>query len=342
MAYASITKPSLHTNTKLYTGTGAAQSLTGLGFQPDWTWIKPRSYVDNNVLFDAVRGVDKRLISNDTNTESTVANMITAFDSDGFSIGDNDNVSRNSETLVAWNWKANGAGSSNSDGTIGSHTVSVNTTADYSIVKWTGTGDVRTIGHGLGVAPSMIIVKNRDASQNWLVYHKSLGATKYVRLNLNNAEGTSSAVWNDTEPTTSVFTVGTDGAVNANNEEMIAYCFADIKGYSKFGKYVGNVSADGSFVYTGFKPAFLMVKMTNGSSHWSMFDNKRLGYNTSNRVLYANETAAEETLDIDLLSNGFKCLTTDDKINDGTYIYMAFAAEPLVANVGESIPATAR
>ena len=347
MAYSTISKPSLHFNTKLYTGNGNTQSITGVGFQPDLTWIKNRTNSSTeHYLYDAVRGAGKSVRSSSDIAEATETNQLTAFDSDGFSIGNWGDGNTNSSNIVSWNWKANGAGSADTNGTINS-TVSVNTTAGFSIVSWTGTGSAGTIGHGLGVKPAMIISKNRDEAQNWFCYHTGLGATKYIRLNLTNEFGTSSAIWNDTEPTTSLFSVGNDTAVNGSSDEMIAYCFAEKKGYSKFGSYKGNGNADGPFVYLGFKPALVIIKGAvsgdgDAAQNWELYDNKRDGRNGLNDALFPNTTAAESVEDrVDLLSNGFKIRVNSDGVNDNnsTYIYMAFGQSLVGSN---NVPCTAR
>jgi len=336
MAYTTIKKPTDYFNTKLYTGTGSSNAITGVGFQPDWVWTKKRNSTSNHHAFDAIRGVTKVLKPNENEAETTVATTLTAFDSDGFTVGSDSSVNGNTDTIASWNWKANGAGSANTDGSLNS-TVSVNTTAGFSIVKWTnGTSSVQTIGHGLGVAPKMIIMKVLGNTGSWNTYHESIGNTHGLYLNSTAASEDNAAFWNDTSPTSTVFTTGTNG--NLVNNTLVAYCFAEKFGYSKFGKYSGNNNANGTFVYTGFKPAFVMMKVRDGISDWSIFDNKRLGYNTSNRGLKPNSNAADETIAIDLLSNGFKPRTTSDKVNNGNYIFMAFAAEPLV---GDN-PATAR
>ncbi len=340
MAYSTINKSTDYFNTKLYTGNGSARSITGVGFQPDWCWFKNRSTTNGHSIFDAVRGATKNIISNSNGAESTSSNGLTAFASDGFSVGTDGDVNGNGNNIVSWNWKANGAGSANTDGSISS-TVSANTTAGFSIVKWTGNGSTATIGHGLGVAPSVIIVKNYSASMNWISYWKALGANKYLEFNLGNAVGTG-AEWNSTSPTSSVFSVGNTGSGNQNGANLIAYCFAEKTGYSKFGSYVGNGNADGTFVYTGFKPAFLMVKRTDTADTWIMYDNKRIGYNPNNYFLQANSNAAESSSDrFDLLSNGFKPRYDWTPINasGGTYIYMAFGQSIVGSN---NIPATAR
>ena len=349
MAYTTIDKPSDYFNTKLYTGNGGTQSITGVGFQPDFTWIKGRSYVDDHALFDTIRGVTKILYSNEVNAEETYANSLTAFDSDGFSIGSMAEVNTNSATLVSWNWKANGSGSLNEVGSIDS-TVSANTTSGFSIVKFVGNETAgATVGHGLGSVPSMIIVKKiSTGTQNWRVYHKGTDTSAPqdydLKLNLTNARDNDNTVWNDTAPTSSLFSLGTGASVNASGATMIAYCFADVQGFSKFGSYTGNGNADGAFIYTGFKPAFVMIKIASGTGNWNIFDIKRDGYNGENENLSANLSDAESAGNnrIDILSNGFKvrASTADVGSSGATYIYIAFAENPFVSSTG--VPATAR
>jgi len=341
MAYSSIVKPSDYFNTKLYTGNGSSQSFTGVGYQPDFTWIKRRGSAEGHSLFDAVRGVQKRLVSNDNGGEAVVSNSLTAFGSDGFTLGGSDTVN-GSDNYASWNWKANGAGSANTDGSINS-TVSVNTTAGFSIVSWTANGSNATIGHGLGSVPKMIFLKCRTQADKWIVYNSTVGNTKYLVLNSTDAPTTSSTHWNNTSPTSSVFSTGTSGNVSGTGETFIAYCFAEKTGYSKIGSYTGNGNADGTFVYTGFKPAFVMMKRTDNTNHFAIYDNKRNGFNDENNYLRADGTYAEgnETWgDLDILSNGFKPRAVDGMHNasGGTYIYIAFAEEPLI---GDN-PATAR
>ncbi len=352
MAYTTINKSSLHFNTKLYTGNGTAigsggQAITGVGFQPDWTWIKLRNGAAQHVLFDVVRGVTKRIYSSTDSAESTNSETLTAFGTDGFTLGNNAGVNENSDTYVAWNWKAgNAQGSSNTDGSINTTYTSVNTTAGFSISQYTGNGSGgATVGHGLGVVPGLIFIKNlSSASTNWGVYHKSLGGTKALFLDLANQADTNIKYFNNTDPTNQVFSLGTYNDENANGENYIAYCFAEKAGYSKFGSYTGNGNADGTFVYTGFKPAWIMIKCSShGSNNWVMLDNKREGFNPDNDRLYADSTSAESDTDVvDILSNGFKNRFTGSTSNGAqTYVFMAFAAEPLVANVGGGVPATA-
>ena len=342
MAYSNIKQPNLYFNTKLYTGNGGTNNITGVGFQPDMTWIKCRSGThgtENHNLFDAVRGVTKYLIPNGTTPSTTDTNSLTAFGSDGFSLGTRTDVNGSGE-YASWNWLANGAGSANTDGSISS-TVSANTTSGFSIVTFTGNSG--TVGHGLGVKPNFIVVKSRQTggSNNWVVTHSALGTNmndNYIILNLTDAAGSGSNTWGG-EPTTTTFTVSSGVAANDNN---VAYCFAEKTGYSKFGKYIGNGNTDGSFIYTGFKPAFIILKNVSAAgTNWVMFDNKRIGYNESNYYLRPNGNNTESTnIPLDILSNGFKIRTTATDVNGSgyAYIYMAFAEEPLV---GDN-PATAR
>jgi len=348
MAYSTISKPSLYFNTKLYTGNGSTQSITGVGFQPDWVWIKSRGYAEDHQLTDAVRGVTKSIQSNLTTAESTFADGLTAFGTDGFSLGSKSDFNYNNDNLVAWNWKANGAGSANTDGTINS-TVSANTTAGFSIVSWTGTGANATVGHGLGSTPKMIIAKCLDNAKHWLVFHNSLDTNKNLYLNLTNAEDTPSPeIYRKGSFTNNVFAIGAHDRINASSQSMIAYCFAEKTGYSKFGSYTGNGNANGSFIYTGFKPAWIMVKNTGVSCNWVMFDNKRSGFNVDNDEMSPNTNGGDndgQTYQyVDLLSNGFKWREASNNKNTSgdNFIYMASAEEPLVANVGQGIPATAR
>jgi hypothetical protein len=340
MAYATINKPSEYFNTVLYTGNNSTQSITGVGFQPDFSWIKCRNAGFSNLLFDVRRGATYFIKSNSTDAEASNVNFITSFDSDGFSLGNDSAINGSGNTYASWNWLGGGTGVSNTDGSITS-TVSASTTSGFSIVSYTGTGSNATVGHGLGVAPSLIITKSLVATQEWCVYHKSLGATKYLFLNEDTAEQTGSVYWQDTAPTPSLFSVGTSGPTNSTSA-MIAYCFAEKKGFSKFGSYTGNGSTDGTFIYTGFKPAFILIKRSaSTAAGWCIFDNKRDGYNP-NKLLLANNTNVESSPNFDIVSNGFKTRTADGEWNGSgsTYIYMAFAEEPLVGT--NNIPATAR
>ena len=340
MAYTTIKKPSDYFNTKLYTGNGTTQSITGVNFQPDMVWIKSRSLANGHTVWDNIRGVTNWLTPNNTNAEATYSGGLTSFDSDGFSIGDGADINTSSATQVAWNWLASNTTASNTDGSITS-TVSANTTNGFSIVSYTGTGSAGTIGHGLGSTPKMMLVKCRSNADTWAGYHIDVGATKYMELDTTAAAQTSTQPWNDTEPTSSVFTVGNWSATNGLGRTYIAYCFAEKQGFSKFGSYTGNGSTDGTFVYTGFKPAFVIVKRTDAIQGWYILDNKRNTFNPEDKYLETNDADAEATFTFcDFLSNGFKARTTGTGFNasGGSYIYMAFAEEPLV---GDN-PATAR
>ena len=324
MAYTTINKSSLHFNTKLYTGTGSSNALTGVGFQPDFTWIKVRSEANNNELYDAVRGVTKRIYSDVDSVQDTNTAGLTAFGSDGFTVNTGHGVNKSSATYASWNWKAGGGqGSSNTDGSINTTYTSVNTTAGISISQYTGTGSNATIGHGLGAVPKMIMVKNLTNANAWSVYHASLGATKYLALNETDAAGTASDRWQDTTPTSSVFSIGTN-ANQGGSYDYIAYCFAEKQGFSKFGKYTANGNADGAFVYTGFKPGFIMIKSATTAMYWHIFDKTRTGFNPNNSRLNPNATDQETTTAgvIDILSNGFKIRTDQQQFgtNNATYI----------------------
>ena len=351
MAYTTIKKPSDYFNTILYTGDNSSpRTITGVGFQPDMNWSKIRSEVNDHWVSDAVRGANKIIRPNGTDDElvNGSGGYISSFNSDGYVIASgsasNNNFNKSSGTMVSWNWKANGAGSSNTDGDITS-TVSANTTSGFSIVSYTGNlTSGATVGHGLGEVPKLVIVKNRSITEDWFVLHTSASATagSYLKLNLTDAVSSgNSIVFNNTNPTSTVFTVGSVNGTNGSGNNMIAYCFADVQGYSKFGSYTGNGNADGTFVYTGFKPAFVIFKVTSTTGSWVMNDNKRNTSNVVDKFLIPNLSNAESTLStVDFLSNGFKLRTTDSSWNQSgaSYIYMAFAEEPLV---GDN-PATAR
>ncbi len=352
MAFASISKPSLHFNTNTFTGNNSTQTFTGFNFKPDMTWLKKRNGTANHHIVDAVRGVGYYLYPNLNNAQGgNGSSLLTAFTSDGYTVDAGADSNGSGATGVGWSWKAgnlaNTVGTSNSDGSITS-SVSANTTAGFSIVKYTGTGSNATVGHGLGAVPTTIIQKNLGATEAWAVYHAKAAAapaTVHLYLNLNVAAEDSATQYNDTAPTSSVFSVGTSAETNQSGQNFIAYCFTDKVGYSKMGSYIGNGNANGTFVYTGFKPALVIAKQSSGTGDWYIFDNKRQGFNPNNSELYPSGNDGETTTDrIDLLSNGFKFRSSSVAVNDNgeTHIFMAFAEEPLVANVGSSIPATAR
>ena len=258
MAFITF-QPSDHFNNKLYTGNGSSLAVTGVGFQPDWLWIKQRNTTRSHQLMDAIRGAAYRVHSDQDVAQSSGA--LTSFDSDGFTVDGTslNGTNQSGGTYVSWNWKANGSGSANTDGSISS-TVSANTTAGFSIVKYTGTGSNATVGHGLNSAPKFMIIKNYSIDVDFGVYNGVSGATKNMRLNTNEVEDTGSTIFNDTDPTSSVFSVGTANLANGSGNSHIAYCFEEKRGFSKFGKYIGNGNADGTFVYTGFRPAWLLIK----------------------------------------------------------------------------------
>ena len=328
-------------------GSTSTRDITGLNFQPDFVWIKQRSATISHTLYDVIRGVgaNKSLASNNTDSESgtnadSVYGYLSSLNSNGISVvrGSDGTISYtnlNNGTYVGWQWKANGSGSSNTQGSITS-TVSANTSAGFSIVTYTGTGANATVGHGLGVAPKMVIVKQRGSSGTaWYCYHSSLPSASYaIYLNLTNAQdGPITAFWNNTAPTSSVFTVGTSSGVNGSSGTYVAYCFAQIAGYSAFGSYTGNGSTDGTFVYTGFRPKFVLIKRSSGVDSWTIQDTSRSTYNLMQAQLLPNTSDAEDTTannQLDTLSNGFKLRSTNTRTNQSseTYIYMAFAENP--------------
>ena len=355
MAYSTIPKGNLYMDAKLYTGNSSTQNITGLDFQPDWVVIKDRSATNSYMTFDAVRGATKLINWNTDAAESTQTPTLTSFNSDGFSIGNNTALNTNGNNLVAWNWKAGGGqGSANTDGSINTTYTSVNTTAGFSISKFTGNAtDNATVGHGLSAVPDMIIGKDLGDTSSWGVWHKDLTNAGY-RLTLSSTAAQSDdpsffGGSSRTTPTSSVFSLGSGGGLNQNGSANIVYCFAQKQGYSKFGKYVGNGNVDGTFVYTGFKPAFVLQKRTDSSSTgWGIFDSTRSPSNEMKNMLLANSNAVEDTSNaarIDFLSNGFKFRTTDSWFNGSgnPNIYMAFAKNPFVATSGTlAIPVTAR
>jgi len=332
-----IALPGKNFNTILYDDGAGAK--TGVGFQPDLVWVKSRGSAYDHKLTDVGRGVTKALISNDASIESTDTTGLTVFGTDGFTVGADTDYSDTTGTgMVSWNWKGGGTAVSNTagdDDTMGVM-VSANTTAGFSIVTYTGKGNAATIGHGLGVVPEMIILKRYDAGGSgagWYVYQKHMDASapedKYMQLQDTTAVADGTWTWNDTPPTSSVFSVGSDVNTTGDTNTFVAYCFASTEGYSKVGGYEGNGNADGSFIYTGFRPAFIMTKSVDSTSDWQMFDDKRIGYNVDNNELHANGGTVEVTTDfIDIVSNGFKNRTAGDPNIVDTFIYIAFAESP--------------
>ena len=352
-AYTTIDDPSAYFQTTIYTGDGStSHTITNGGnsdLQPDWLWIKSRSSTEQHFAFDSVRGQSKYIFPNATNAEGTAGTgILNSFNSDGFTLGNNDGVNANSETFVAWNWKA-GTSFTNDASSTGVGSIdsagSVNQDAGFSIIGYSGdTSDApSTVAHGLSQKPEMMFIKRRTLSGQWVVYNKTIGATHNLHLDSTDASSAYQYFFNNTEPTSSVFTVGDDGESNKTGSNYIAYCFHSVQGYSKIGSYTGNSNANGTFIYTGMKPSFILIKSSSDVTNWQIYDNKRLGYNVDNNALRANLSNAELTdNDIDILSNGFKIRKVSDQFNGGDFVYqyLAFAENPFVTSTG--VPATAR
>ena len=352
MAYTDIDDPSEYFQTTLYTGNGGTQSITNTGnsdLQPNWCWFKMRSHADQHVWIDSVRGSNKAVYSDATAAESTQTHYFSSFDSDGFSLGNSGIMNADGRTYVSWQWKAGTAvsGNTSGSGTAKAYSGSVNTDAGFSIIKYIGNGTANhKIPHHLGAVLNWIIVKNLAETENWQMFHQSLGNTKTMSINLSDDEYGADNRWNNTSPTSSLFNLGNGDETNKNDVSYIAYSFAEKQGYSKFGSYVGNGNADGPFNYTGFKPAFLLYKnVTDNNKPWYLVDNTRDINNPGEHYVFANLTDAENdnhANKIDFLSNGYKSRSTGTTVNaDGKeYIYMAFAENPFVTSKG--VPATAR
>ena len=337
----AVKKPTDYFNTVLYTGTGNLDLDIDVGFDPDMSWIKARSQAYDHVLTTATVGVGYIVKPNDNSVQADWTDYVGPYITDGIRLNDvqtGTTVNEASQTYVMWNWKAGGGGdspSANTDGTINTSGTSVNTTAGISISKYSGTGSNATVGHGLGVAPSVIIVKNRSTDDNWRVYSRN-DPTDYLALNWTGASTDDNTTWNDTAPTSTVFSIGTDTNTNRSSNSFLAVCFAEVEGFSKFGSYYGNGSADGPYIYTGFQPAWIMTKIASttvsGGGDWTIRDIKRDTDNPSNQALYANLTAAESTtsLTYDIFSNGFKVKASGNDINQSsqTFFYMAFSEFP--------------
>jgi hypothetical protein len=331
---STIVKGNTVMDANLWTGDGTAKTIVNsAAFKPDFVWIKQRSGTASHVLTDSVRGAGYTLVSNDTSAENYFTTVLTSFNSNGFSVGASGNTGANGSTYVGWQWQAGqGTNTTNTNGTITS-TVSVNASAGFSVVTYTGTGVNATVGHGLGVAPQFIIVKNRNSTFSWRVYFSTIGNGNVLFLNGTDASTAEATAWNSTTPTSSVFSVGTSNGTNGSTLTYVAYCWTPIAGYSAFGSYTGNGSTDGVFVYTGFQPRFLLVKRTDTTADWVIWDTARNPYNLTNAGLFPNGSFAEQigTLSIlDILSNGFKCRGSGGELNasGGTYIYAAFASSP--------------
>jgi len=357
MAYTTVDDPSAYFQTALYTGTGSGFSVTNSGnsnLQPDWVWVKDRSATNDHKITDSSRLASGKpsitLESNTTAVEFDDADPMStdSFDTDGFTIGTNGNYNTDGNTYVAWQWKCNGGTTETAVDESGSNPANVrqtNTDAGFSIITYTGTGSAGTIAHGLGAVPHVIIIKCRNIAHDWCVYHhKNTAApeTDFLVLNESNATADNDNKWNDTAPTSTNITLKDGGGVNADNQTHVAYVFTEKQGYSKFGSYTGNGSTDGAFVYTGFSPAWVMVKRTDSGNNWHMHDNKRVTSNPNNITQYANLANVDASEDLDMLSNGFKLRESGGGYNasGGTYIYMAFAESPFVSS--EGVPTTAR
>jgi len=343
MAYTTIDNPGLFFNTVLYTGDGtSSRNITGVGFQPDWVWLKQRNTTRNHALTDSVRGVNKQIYSNLTSSESTDSGTVTAFISDGFTVGSDNQANQNSGTFASWNWLAGGASSSNSDGDVTS-TVSANQTAGFSVALVSNLNS-NSFGHGLGAEPELIIGKRTDNTANWRVYFKGITSGKSLFLNTTGGETTESSAIASANSTTITVTGSGNGGTGGTGT-AVYYSFKSIKGYSKVGTYTGNGNADGVFVHTGFRPAWVMYKRSSASGNdWVIVDNKRDPINVCDEELYANLNSATGDVDLlDFLSNGFKCRRSHNSQNGSgsTYIYLAFAEHPFVTE-GTKAAGTAR
>lgn len=344
---ATIKQGNQYMDATTYTGNGSTLSVTNAGgFSPDFVWIKDRAVAQQHLLYDTIRGVYNFLSSNTTTAESTNNQTLTAFNSNGFSLGTNGTSNSNGGSFVAWQWDAGSSTVTNTNGSISSQ-VRANPTCGVSVVTYTGNATTNsTVGHGLGVAPAMMIFKRRDAGgNNWTVYHKSLGIGQYIYLNSTAAAGTYSGYWNGVAPTSSVFNLsGINSDVNGSGATYVAYCFAEIAGFSKFGSYTGNGSSDGPFIYLGFRPKFVMIKRTDTAGfNWLIYDSVRNTYNVTDLYLSPNSANAEASgitfpSAIDILSNGFKTRNYDAtygptiNANGGTYIYACFAESPFASS----------
>ena len=327
MAYTTIDDPESYFQAKAYTGNGGTQSITLDGdtdLSPNFVWIKNRDGTDIHALYDSVRGANKNLRSDETSAEGSQSDGLTSFDSDGFSVGAAGSVNTNTNNFASWSWKEDA-------------------TAGFDIVTYTGDGQAnRTVDHSLGVTPEQIWFKRRDSTNNWINYDKTLGTGHYLTFNLNGTTDSASGAW-CTPGSSNIQLNQVFSATNTNTATYVAYCFASVKGYSKVGSWTGNGNADGTFIYTGFRPAFLIYKNTDTADNWFIHDNKRQGYNDQNELLFGDITQAESTVDrIRFCANGFKTLDSDKGVNkDGdTYVYLAIAEAPLVNSKG--VPGNAR
>jgi len=350
MAYTTIDDPSAYFKVQLYTGTGSTHAITfndtDTDMQPDLIWNKSRVDTYSHNFCDSVRGVTKMLEGESTSAENTNTNAVTAFGSDGFTVGSDNGNNKSSSTFVAWCWKAGttGSGTTSGSGSGKAYSYSVSTTAGISIVKYIGNGtSAHTIPHHLGAVPQWVLIKETSNSSDWMGYHVGKGNTHTIKLNEPDAPVDRTDWWNDTTPTSSVVTLGDNGEINQDDTDYVMYSFSNIQGYSKFDSYTGNGNADGIFIYTGFRPAFIMYKNTARSASWLIHDNKRLGYNPNNDEQHPDTNAADGTDDrTDILSNGFKIREDSAILNTAgeKVIYMAFAEAPFANSNG--VPANAR
>ena len=347
MAYTTIDDPEKYFKPVKYVGNLLQHPVEGFNHQPDWLWFKNADTTNSHNLLDSTRGTDKKIEgTNNNNAEADTTTRLDSFDSDGFTVETDPSVNGNNNEIVVFSWAANGGSVTNvaESGDNPGFSRQTSTTAGFSIIKYTGTGAVGTIAHGLGIVPDFIIIKRLENADNWRTYDSVGGGTKAMRLNLNGAHGSSSSFYNDTDATSSVFTVGTNSEINGDAETYIAYVFGSVKGYSKIGSYVGNGNADGPLVYTGFKPSWVMVKKSNGGSHdWyiqygnTTFDDVSQAVNPVKSSLIANSSGAKATENsMDFVNDGFKLRTSGNGHNTSghTYIYMAFAQNPLVNSNG--------
>jgi hypothetical protein len=349
MAYTTINKSTDYFNTKLHTGNGSTQSITGVGFQPDFTWIKDRSGGNDHQIVDSVRGATKAVSSN-RDDSNTFTDGLTSFDSDGYTLGLNTRYNGSSTNYVGWNWLAGTTSgiATDAESDITPTGYSFNQTSGCSIVTYTGTGtSAEGVPHGLGAKPKWYMVKRTDTTGSWQVYTQPnldvSNATKYLRLNATDAEATNTNRWQGYQPDATNFYLGNSTEVNASGGTYVAYVFAEKQGYSRIGKYTGNGNADGPFIYTGFRPSFVLIKEINGADIWAMYDDKRLGYNVANYVLESNNSGAEgaQSGRFELLSNGFKITYnwTPTNTSGQSYIYLAFGQSLVGSN---NVPCTAR
>ena len=350
-AYTTINNPELYFQVKLYTGTGSSNAITLDGdedMQPDLVYLKRRDDEGPPMFFDSVRGATKRLQTNNTDAEATGSQQLTAFGSDGFTVGTHEDANNSSSTYVARCWKAGTSFSNDASATsVGSidSDGSINTTSGVAIIRWSGTGANATIAHGIAAPKVMLIKRISGGTESWVVYHQEISPAKHLFINNTDAENADTNNFQNTATTSSVFSVGTYNQMNASGtNNMIAYCFAEKQGFSRFGSYTGNGNADGTFIYTGFRPAMVLIKRTDATDHWLIYDDQR-GYNGDIASLRPNENHSESTAsgyEIDILSNGFKARQNHNDINGSgnSYVYMAFAKQPFVNSKG--VPANAR